>query len=188
MPILKLQRLTQSRFAPFGEVIEMEGRDWFPINNGTTRRYHGQGTVQVSGADGHAGISLALGDALAFPLSISMLERHPLGSQSWIPADGASFVIVVAPNGANDRPDETGICAFLADGGQGVNYFQGTWHHPLMTLGRKGKFVVVDRIGSAPNCDESNLDQHYTVDGSFLDEAAESQGAPTISLEGGRQQ
>lgn len=172
MPVLKIERLTQSEFEPFGEVIEMAGRDWFYINQGVTRRYHHQGTVQILGADGQAGISLALGGAVAVPLTVSMLERHPLGSQSWIPLDGASFLVVVAPNGVDDAPDESALRAFYVDGSQGVNYFQGTWHHPLITLGRAGKFVVVDRIGSDPNCDERNLDGNYTVDGSFTDGGA----------------
>ena len=171
MPILKLERLSREAFADFGDVIESQGRDWFPINNGTTRRYHHQGTVQIAGADGAAGISLAQGDAFNLPLTIVMLERHPLGSQSWIPTDGAPFVIVVAPNGPDDLPDETRIRAFYAAQGQGVNYHLGTWHHPLMTLGRAGGFVVVDRIGTAPNCDERDLRQHYTIDGTFLDPA-----------------
>lgn len=178
MVALKLERLTQSAFAKFGDVIEMNDRDWFPINNGSTRRYHQQSTVQVTGGDGEAGISLARGDAFHLPQTVTMLERHPLGSQSWIPTDGAPFVIVVAPNGADDLPDESGIRAFYADGSQGVNYFQGTWHHPLMTLGRQGSFVVVDRIGTAPNCDERDLAQHYTIDGAFRDRTV----TPLVSM------
>ncbi|MCI2808402.1 ureidoglycolate lyase [Eoetvoesiella caeni] len=178
MPILKLERLTQSAFAGFGDVIEMNDRDWFHINNGSTRRYHNQSTVQVTGADGQAGISLARGDAFKLPQTVTMLERHPLGSQSWIPMDGAPFLIVVAPNGVDGLPDEAGIRAFYADGGQGVNYFQGTWHHPLMTLGRQGSFVVIDRIGSVPNCDERDLAQHYTIDGAFKDKAV----PPLVSM------
>lgn len=176
MSILKLERLTQSVFAPFGDVIEMGDREWFHINAGTTRRYHDQGRIQVEGADGQGGISMALGDAFEFPLNIRMLERHPLGSQAWIPFNGTPFVAVVAPNGADDRPDESAIRAFYVESGQGVNYHKGTWHHPLMSLGRKGEFIVVDRIGTAPNCDERDLRQVRVVDGSFQGSEDRMQG------------
>jgi len=166
--ILKLEPLTKAAFAPFGDVIEMQGSDWFPINNGSTQRFHHLGKVQVFGDDGQAGISLARGDAFAFPIRIRMLERHPRGSQAWIPFDQTPFVAVVAPNGANDKPDETGLRAFYVQGIQGVNYHAGTWHHPLMSLDKQGDFIVVDRIGVAPNCDECDLEQTYIVDGTSV--------------------
>ena len=168
MTKLKLERLDKASFAEFGDVIEMDGSAWYPINKGTTRRYHHLGTVQIQGGDGQAGISLARGDAFSFPLRIHMLERHPLGSQSWIPCNQTPFVAVVAPNGPDGKPDETRIRAFYVEGNQGVNYHLGTWHHPLLPLGKQGDFVVVDRIGNAPNCDEHNLSQEYLIDGTFL--------------------
>ncbi|MFA7623332.1 MAG: ureidoglycolate lyase, partial [Pusillimonas sp.] len=45
--LLKLEPLTKAAFAPFGDVIATDNNDWFPINNGTTRRYHNIGQVQV---------------------------------------------------------------------------------------------------------------------------------------------
>lgn len=171
MSILKLERLIKETFAPFGDVIEMDGRPWFPINGGTTRRYHDLGRVQVVGSDGQGGISMARGDAFEFPLHIAMLERHPLGSQAWIPVNGTPFIAVVAPNGADDCPDESAIRAFYVEPWQGVNYRLGTWHHPLMSLGRQGDFVVVDRIGTAANCDECALHEVRVIDGDFHMEA-----------------
>lgn len=168
MVVVKLERLDKMAFAPFGDVIETEGSDWYPINQGSTRRYHALATVQISGADGHAGISLARGEAFNYPLTITTLERHPLGSQSWIPCTQASFIAVVAPNGADDRPDESALRAFYVQGHQGINYHQGVWHHPLRTLGTRGDFIVVDRIGTAPNCDEYELSRTYCVDGSYM--------------------
>ena len=164
--VLKLEPIGQAAFAAFGDVLQMKGNSWFPINGGTTRRYHNLGLVQIEGADGRAGISLARGDAFQFPLQISMLERHPLGSQAWIPFNQTPFIAVVAPNGVDDRPDESAIRAFYVGPNQGVNYHQGTWHHPLMALGREGDFIVIDRIGTAANCDERTLQTVRTIDGS----------------------
>ncbi|RTZ41056.1 ureidoglycolate lyase [Candidimonas sp. SYP-B2681] len=166
MYLLKLEPLSKAAFAPFGEVIQAEGSDWYPINNGTTRRYHQLASVQLIGEGARAGISLAHGGGRTYPIMINMLERHPLGSQSWIPLNQVSFIAVVAPNGADDKPDESGLRAFLVQGDQGVNYYSGTWHHPLITLGQGGEFIVVDRIDSAPNCDEAPLSRSYLIDGS----------------------
>ncbi len=165
---LQLERLDKQAFAPFGDVIEMREDEWYPINKGTTRRYHDLGAIQVLGEDGRAAISLARGDAVDFPLSIRMLERHPLGSQAWIPFNGVPFIVVVAPNGPDDRPLETELRAFFADGRQGVNYHAGTWHHPLMSFKQQGDFVVIDRIGTQPNCDVCDLNQVHTIDGSAV--------------------
>ncbi|HUH87397.1 MAG TPA: ureidoglycolate lyase [Pusillimonas sp.] len=168
MSVLKLELLDPAAFAPFGDVIQMDGSAWFHINGGTTRRYHDLGRVDVRGDDGQGGISMARGDAFRFPLRIAMLERHPLGSQAWIPCNRTPFVAVVAPNGPDNQPDESAIRAFYVRADQGVNYHLGTWHHPLMSLGQQGDFIVVDRIGTAPNCDECELQSVRIVDGSFL--------------------
>jgi ureidoglycolate lyase len=164
--VLKLERLTKEAFAPFGDVIEADGSSWHLINQGAARRYHHLASVVVDGADGRPGISLVRGDAFNYPLKITMLERHPLGSQAWIPCNQTPFIVVVAPN-SDDRPDESGIRGFYVQGNQGVNYHKGTWHHPLMALGRQGNFIVVDRIGTASNCDERNLETTYSIDGSY---------------------
>lgn len=167
MNILKLERLSKEAFAPFGDVIEIDGSDWYPINAGTTRRYHGLAPIDPGPEGGRAGISMARGDAFNYPLSISMLERHPVGSQAWIPCTQTPFIVVVAPNGVGGQPDETGLRAFYAQGNQGVSYRAGTWHHPLATLGRQGDFIIVDRIDGAPNCDEAALRTSYCIDGSY---------------------
>ncbi|HLS51456.1 MAG TPA: ureidoglycolate lyase [Burkholderiaceae bacterium] len=163
MVVLKLQTISKQRFAPFGDLIEIADTPWFPINNGTTKRYHDLANVQVLGKDGRVGISLAKGEAFRFPLTVSMLERHPVGSQAWLPFNQTPFVVVVAPNGPDDKPLESGLQAFYVEGHQGVNYHVGTWHHPLMAIDQVGDFIVVDRIGETPNCDEVALRQTYQI-------------------------
>ncbi|MBB5217037.1 ureidoglycolate lyase [Parapusillimonas granuli] len=167
MNILKLEMLSKEAFAPFGEVIEIEGSDWHPINGGTTRRYHHLAPIDAGPEGGRPGISMARGQAFSYPVFVSMLERHPAGSQAWIPCTQTAFLVVVAPNGPDGRPDETGLRAFRASGSQGVNYRAGTWHHPLTTLDRQGDFIIVDRVDGAPNCDEADLRATYLIDGSL---------------------
>jgi len=165
--VLTLEPLERARFAPFGDVIDLQA-DWFAINQGTTRRYHDLGRVQVKdgGDDGAGAISLAVSEQVTLPITVRMLERHPLGSQAWIPRNHAPFIVVVAPNGKDDKPDESAIRAFVAQADQGVNYHAGVWHHPLLCLSANGQFILVDRVGKAHNCDEADLAQSRVIDGS----------------------
>jgi ureidoglycolate lyase len=164
MALLHLEVLTKEAFFPFGDVIEIAGSDWFPINNGSTRRYHKLGLIDICGDEGFPAISMARGIAFHLPLSINMLERHPLGSQSFIPCNGVPFIVVVAPCLPDGMPDERALRAFRAKADQGVNYFRNCWHHPLISLEQEGDFIVVDRVGSGHNCDEVMLSQPYRIE------------------------
>ncbi|ENV36747.1 hypothetical protein F959_02298 [Acinetobacter venetianus RAG-1 = CIP 110063] len=162
--MIPIQPLTQETFAAFGDVIETTGRDFFPINQGLTERYHALSIAQVSGDNVAVGISVFHNlAATTLPFSIEMLERHPYGSQSFIPLQQQKFVIVVALPFNETQPDEQQIYAFLSNGRQGVTYHQGVWHHPLITLEAKSDFLVVDRIGEGKNCDVHHLTQSYSI-------------------------
>lgn len=161
---IQIQPLTQANFAAFGDVIEKENHDFFRINQGLTERYHALSIAQVSGDNVAVGISVFHNlSATEIPFKIDMLERHPYGSQSFIPLQQQKFVIVVALPFDETRPDEQQIYAFLSNGRQGVNYHQGVWHHPLITLEAKSDFLVVDRIGEGKNCDVHHLTQSYWI-------------------------
>ncbi|KGT48229.1 ureidoglycolate lyase [Acinetobacter sp. HR7] len=150
---VKIQKLTAENFVPFGEVIGCQGNDFFHINDAHTERYHALVTTEIIG-DAKAGISIFRNiKNTQVPFEVSMLERHPNGSQAFIPMQGQKFLIVVAPALDADTPDLSQLCAFISDGTQGVNYRAGTWHHPLLTLEAPSDFAVVDRIGGGHNCD-----------------------------------
>ena len=151
--IIQIQPLTHERFSPFGEVITCTGNDFFHINDAHTERYHALVQTEIIG-EARTGISIFRNiKTTAIPFEISMLERHPKGSQAFIPMQGQIFLVIVAPSLNADEPDLCQLCAFITDGSQGVNYRAGTWHHPLLTLESPSDFAVVDRIGSGHNCD-----------------------------------
>jgi len=149
---LVIEPLTAEGFALFGDVIETRGRDWFPINNGSTQRFHALAQVETGPADGAAIISIFRARRLEYPLTIAMLERHPHGSQAFVPLRGEPFLVVVAPPAP--QPDARAIRAFRTDGRQGINYHAGVWHHPVLALRDEDDFLIVDRSGELPNCDE----------------------------------
>lgn len=162
--VVKIQALSKQAFAAFGDVIECEDRDFFPINAGHTERYHALAMVDCQGEGAAVGISVFRNlKADSIPFEISMLERHPHGSQAFIPQARQVFVIVVAKALNPEQPDEAQICAFISNGQQGVNYAQGVWHHPLISLEAPSDFLVVDRIGGGDNCDVYQLSQNCVI-------------------------
>lgn len=144
--------LSREAFAPFGDVIETEGAQRIEINEGTTERFHDLATVDVKSDGGHPLINIFRGQPRPQPIGIHMVERHPLGSQAFIPLQAYKWLLVVAPPG--DAPDLSQLRAFRAEGYQGVNYHAGVWHHPLLVLKPDHDFLVVDRGGLGANCDE----------------------------------
>ncbi|HEV3424624.1 MAG TPA: ureidoglycolate lyase [Paraburkholderia sp.] len=160
MKTLQMERLTRAAFAPFGDVIELDGARHFPINGGTTERYHDLATVDVGEQGGRPLINLFRAQPRALPIEINLMERHPLGSQAFLPLAQVSYVVVVAPAGEFDPAQ---MRAFWTGGWQGVNYAKGVWHHPLLALERVSDFVVVDRGGEQPNCDELVLPERWRL-------------------------
>lgn len=148
---LKAQKLTPEAFAPFGDVIDARISESFPINGGRTQRHHDLARVEILDAPSRPLISVFVSQPVTLPLELELLERHPLGSQAFMPLHEERFVVVVAPPGDDIDPDE--IRAFITDGRQGVNYRAGTWHAIHSVLEREGEFLVVDR-GGADNLDE----------------------------------
>ena len=113
------------------------------------------------GPDGKVIVSIFRGQPRALPFEVEMMERHPLGSQAFMPLSGRPYLVVVAPAGM--APAARDLRVFLARGDQGVNYAAGVWHHPLLALDSVCDFLVLDRSGSAPNCDEVQLELHGLI-------------------------
>ena len=144
--------LTADAFAPFGDVIEASDRaETIPINYGWTTRFNALTDVNVG--DGRAIISLFRSKPLA-PLVLKIFERHPDGSQAFMPLNGRPYLVAVAPAGDFDAAQ---VRVFRAAASQGVNYAKGTWHHFLLALEAESDFMVVDREGPGENLDEVEL-------------------------------
>ena len=149
---LKVKKLTARNFSPFGDVIEAKRANRIMINENTTERFHDLATVDISENDGFPLINIFRGQPRSKPIEIKMMERHPLGSQAFIPLQNNPYLVVVAP--INDEVTPSDIQAFIADGSQGVNYKRNLWHHPLLVLKENHEFLVVDRGGKGKNCVE----------------------------------
>ena len=150
---LKASPLTQAAFAAFGDVLEVNDGAFIEINQGRCRRFHD--LARLDFADGKAGINLFHAEVRTAPYSIELMERHPQGSQCFVPMQGSKYIVAVAPD-AEGQPGQ--IHAFLANGNQCVNYHRNTWHAVLTPVSGTGLFAVIDRIGQGTNLQEHWFD------------------------------
>jgi ureidoglycolate lyase len=150
--ILEPEALTAEAFAPFGDVIELDGHEPLSINQGFAERFHNLARLDVSQNKGAPCLSIFRAKQRSFPISIDMMERHPLGSQAFMPLTGTGFLIVVAT--PEDTAPFKSLRAFISAPGQGVNYHPNVWHFPLLTLNDGDTFLVIDRKGPGENLEE----------------------------------
>jgi ureidoglycolate lyase len=152
MDHIKATPLTSEAFAPFGDVLQAVGAPDKIINEGHCGRFHDRAALDF-GEDGRAGISIFDAEPRDLPYRLDLVERHPEGSQAFLPMHAHPWLVIVAEAGDIPGP----IHAFVAAPGQGVNFHKGTWHGVLTPLHAPGLFAVVDRIGSTPNLQEFRL-------------------------------
>ena len=158
--ILTAKPLTRAAFAPFGDVIDTDWVNHFPINDGKCERYHDLAGVEAEGPEARVLISIFKATPYAFPLRLAMVERHPLGSQAFVPLSQAPFLVVVCPDGPDGPATPQ---AFVTAPGQGVNYRRNTWHAVLTPIGVDQDFLVVDRGGGGDNLDEHFFAEPWEV-------------------------
>ncbi|WP_323005290.1 ureidoglycolate lyase [Pseudorhodobacter sp.] len=152
--VLTVVPLNAADFAPYGDVLDASGAPDKIINAGMCGRFHNRARLDF--ADGAAGISIFDAKARHLPHVVDMVERHPDGSQAFIPISQTCFLVVVADdlNGTPVNPK-----AFLTQPGQSINLHRGIWHGVLAPLAKSGQFAVIDRIGAGPN-----LEEHWFTD------------------------
>jgi ureidoglycolate lyase len=153
---LHAEPLTRDAFAPFGQIIETAGAGHFAINAGNCERYHDLANIELAGPAARPIISLLHSKGFDLPLTLSLVERHPLGSQAFYPLSQNCFLVVVAPDIAGHPGTPR---AFLTAPGQGVNIAINTWHGVLTPLGPEADFLCVDRAGEGINLEE----HHFAV-------------------------
>lgn len=154
-PRLVVEPLTEAAFAPFGQIIEIAAaRTTMTINEGFATRYHDLARVHIG--DAAAAISIFRARARPQPIGIHAMERHPLGSQAFMPLTPEAWLVVVC--GGDAHPDPLTLRCFGVRGDQGVNYNPNIWHHPLLVLAQQQDFLVVDRLGPGANLDEDRFD------------------------------
>lgn len=150
-----VQSFQSGLFKAYGEVLNLGATGGRTINAGTSERLDLPGPLALHADGGAAVLAVFHARAQAPEGPWHMLERHRLGSQTFVPLAGARCVLLVAL-GANS-PDPGTLAAFSVAGDQGITLHPGTWHHPLLALD-DGDFLVIERAGPAEDCDVVQLD------------------------------
>jgi ureidoglycolate lyase len=151
--------LTKTAFAAFGDVIEQDGSVPLAINQGFAERFNDLANIDVSADGGQASISLFTAHPRPNPIAVTLMERHPLGSQIFYPLQDRPWLVLVCA----DPLVPASYQAFAATGRQGVNYARNVWHHPLLVVDSFSRFLVVDRKGPGNNLDEVWLPEHQQL-------------------------
>ena len=160
MITLQPEPLTAEAFAPYGDVVESSQQQVAAMNAESFERF--DDLCSVEAFDGHVAVSIArCRTTTALPHSFDMIERHPHGSQSFVPLTPCRMMVVVAPAGEPAAAAE--LRAFVSNGRQGINYHRGTWHMPLIAFDAGQEFLIIDRVGDSPNCDLHYLDEPVTL-------------------------
>ena len=150
--------LTADDFTPFGGVLEGSGAADKIINDGRCGLYHERARLDFT--DGRPGISLFKSEPVQLPYRLTLMERHPAGSQAFVPMSRDPFLVIVASDRAGKPGD---VQAFVTQAGQGINFHRAVWHGVLTPLGGPGLFAVIDRIGAGDNLEEYRFDSGYRI-------------------------
>ena len=152
--------LSRNEFHKFGDVLETEGREHFLINDAMCKRYDKLSEVTTDMGVGVPHISIFRGKSYDLPLKLQLLERHPFGSQAFMPLHSDPFLVIVA----EDIKGEPSIPkVFFTNGRQGINLNKNIWHGVLTPIITECDFLVVDRFGSTPNLEEFILNQNIII-------------------------
>jgi ureidoglycolate lyase len=148
--------LVEAEFAPFGQVVETPdapGREFFSAE------------LENARPDAHVDLSVATLEPLVeLPLTITLMERHPYSSQTFLPLGASRYFVIVAPDAPDGGPDMGAVRAFIADGRQGVTYRRGTWHHGMTVLDTIARMAVLMwRDGSRDDQELVDIEQPVRV-------------------------
>ena len=153
------QPLTKSAFEAYGDVVETDGATHYAINDGFAERFHNLAAIDVSADGGIPLLSIFRARPRPGPVEIGFVERHPLGSQAFLPLESVPFLVLVAK-----QPEIESLRLFISNGRQGVNYRRGGWHYPLLALEKQTDFIVIDRGGAGDNCEVCQFDPHAWIE------------------------
>lgn len=151
---IKAEPLTKEAFSPYGDVIEIDGAKHFGMNEDGLERYYDLANVDVDyDAGGKVVLSITTCNKQeSMPYQMYCIERHPRGSQAFIPMNSSS-PLIIAVTEPSDTVDLNNIKAFVSNGKQGVNYNKNVWHMPAICLDADQQFMIIDRGGKGDNCD-----------------------------------
>ena len=145
---IKSKKINKKNFKKFGQIIDTNKKKFFKINDGFAKRFDNLGKINTSSNKGKTIVSIFSAKKRLFPMKIHMMEKHPLGSQAFVPMKETSFLVFVAPKGS--KPNLKKVESFRIPKQTGINLNPGIWHFPLIST-KDMNFLVIDRKGKGNN-------------------------------------
>ena len=158
--VFKPVKISKENFAKYGDLISTNNVKPIDINNGYAKRFDDLANINTSKNQGKTIVSIFTALKRNFPMKIDMMEKHPLGSQAFIPMKETTFLAFVAPQ--NNKPEIEKIESFIISPGIGINYKPGIWHFPLIST-ENMNFLIVDRQGPGNNLVIENLEKEKII-------------------------
>ena len=161
---LSIRPINAAEFAPYGWLADADGAEdgvmRRPINEGSSLRFDGVGELQLTAEGGAPCLALFRAQPRDPRGPWRQLERHRLGTQSFVPMGGARYVMLAALG--DEQPDLATLAAFAVAGHQAVTLRAGTWHHGLIAP-QGGDFVVIERRAVVVDCELTMLRAAVTL-------------------------
>ena len=158
--IIKPIKITRKNFAKYGDLISSDDINPIDINAGYAKRFDNLANIKTSKDEGKTIISIFSALKRTFPMKIDMMEKHPLGTQAFIPMKETTFLSFVAPEGSSPQINE--IESFIIPLKMGINYKPGIWHFPLIST-ENTNFLVIDRKGKGKNLITHRFDKEKII-------------------------
>ena len=158
--IFKPVKISKENFSSYGDLISTSNIKPIDINDGYAKRFDNLANINTSKDQGKTIVSIFAALKRTFPMKINMMEKHPLGSQAFIPMKETTFLAFVAPQ--NNKPEIEKVESFIIPPGIGINYKPGIWHFPLIST-ENMNFLVVDRQGPGNNLVIENLEKEKII-------------------------
>ena len=158
--IIKPTKITKKSFALYGDLISTNDVRPMDINDGYAKRFDNLANINTSKEKGETIVSIFSALKRTFPMKIDMMEKHPLGTQAFIPMKETTFITFVAPLGK--KPEINKIESFIVPPGMGINYKAGVWHFPLIST-EDMNYLVIDRKGSGNNLIIYNFEKEKVI-------------------------
>ena len=146
--IIKPIKINRLNFATYGDLISTYDINPMDINEGYAKRFDNLADLDTLKDGGKTIVSIFSALKRTFPMKIDMMEKHPLGSQAFVPMKETTFISFVAP--AGKAPEINKIQSFIIPPKMGINYKPGIWHFPLIST-ENTNFLVIDRKGNGEN-------------------------------------
>ena len=157
---LILKDINKENFSQYGQLISTKNINSENINSNTTKSFYDLVDITILGDDNQCRVNIFEAKKRKFPLKINMLENHPFSSQTFIPLQKTSFIVVVTK--LSKVPNLNLLEAFKVSPEEGINFKPKIWHFPLIAI-EDSSFLIIDKKDAKNNLEIYNFKNNDNI-------------------------